>query len=152
MVLDVTCMPGEVHRQNQTIEDPENPLLLISVGAKRVVTAWKQRLAMRSNREEDRFHGSSFSFQWLSTDMPTKDRNHDNRQNTEIEVEGTGNAYTRAGEFNVSSDVNNILKDCLEDKCENDWRYLAVTAFLVKAAESRSGGPKSLSYLKFSIN
>ncbi|CAI9104863.1 OLC1v1003646C1 [Oldenlandia corymbosa var. corymbosa] len=117
-------MPNDVRSEKSSIEELENSLLLISVGAKRVVTAWRQR-----------YHGSSFLFQWLSSDMPTrKNRNQDSkRQIVEIEKEATTVNAT-----NLSANMNKILKKGLEeDKYEeNDWRYLAVSAFLVKVVTS----------------
>lgn len=74
---DSTDMPKGV-----AVEDQENPCLLISVGAKRVLTAWKQKFRVRtkveglSSRPANGNSSStvppSMSFQWLSTDMPTK--------------------------------------------------------------------------------
>ncbi|KAI9182295.1 hypothetical protein LWI28_023964 [Acer negundo] len=78
----------KINRQKADSEDKENPFLLISVGAKRVLTSWLLR-----NRKMDKVNetpdgqnhdrvgngyepsvreSSSLSFQWLSTDMPTK--------------------------------------------------------------------------------
>lgn len=92
---DSTNMPN-----GMTLEDGENPFLLISVGAKRVLTAWKQKFRMKNKMEEalsngpdngirNEFHSSSgvsssMSFQWLSTDMPTKScSTHEKRNNME---------------------------------------------------------------------
>ncbi|KAL3531563.1 hypothetical protein ACH5RR_010885 [Cinchona calisaya] len=159
IILDLSYMPGEVLRLNGTVEGLENPFLLISVGAKRVVTAWKRKFRARNKREatcgglgtrnENGFYGSSSSaissssiFQWLSTDMPTKDRNDERSQNTENEMEDTGNAYiaseiVTSDKLKFSKNGNRDLEASLADKVENDWRYLAVTAFLVRIADSR---------------
>lgn len=150
IVLDLTYMPGEVLNPNGTVEDPENPFLLISVGAKRVTTAWKRKFSARNRRETmfggpgtrdgNGFHGSSSSaisptilFQWLSTDMPTKDINDERRLFTTSKI-------VTSDDLDFSENGKKNLKACLADKCENDWRYLAVTAFLVKVADTRSGG------------
>ncbi|KAK2970234.1 hypothetical protein RJ640_021670, partial [Escallonia rubra] len=117
LAADLTNMPCETFIKDTTLEGWENPFLLISVGAKRVLTAWKQKRNMRTLADglndaiRNDFH-PSMSFQWLSTDMPTKRcSNHETRKN--------------------------MQNACLSDTSENDWRYLAVTAFLVKFADSR---------------
>lgn len=130
--------PNEVYGQNGASED-ENPSILISVGAKRVVTAWKQIVQMNNQKldlpcddvnlkSENNLNGSStttlssFSFQWLSTDMPHKYTNFVNRNK----------------EF-AADDHNTTTSDATSsDHLENDWRYLDVTAFLVKEPGSRS--------------
>ncbi|KAL1816485.1 hypothetical protein DCAR_0520886 [Daucus carota subsp. sativus] len=120
-VADSTTLPS-----GMILEDVDSPLLLISVGAKRVLTAWKQNLRKALPYGEDNKTKSDFSykselstsmpFKWLSTDMPIRSSNsRGNKNNTE----------------NMDS------VDLLGDKYENDWRYLAVTAFLVKSPDSR---------------
>lgn len=145
MVLDANDMPENGYGEKWFVEDPEDCSLLISVGAKRVVTAWKQKRKMRiregtldseCNIKNDlRFHGSlsSASFQWLSTDMPTRERNHGKQQNNQ-KVSGT---VKKGGSF-ASEDERSYSEPCIPDICENDWRYLAVTAFLVQTAGTRS--------------
>nr|GEV10943.1 hypothetical protein [Tanacetum cinerariifolium] len=49
----------DTEKHGTPIDDQENQFLLISVGAKRVLTAWKRKI-------------SSMSFQWLSSDFPTR--------------------------------------------------------------------------------
>lgn len=110
------------------LEDVDSPFLLISVGAKRVLTAWKQNLKNKEslpygedNRTKSDFHYKSelstpMPFQWLSTDMPIR-------------------SSTTRGNKNSTEIMDSA--DPLADKYENDWRYLAVTAFLVKPPDSR---------------
>ncbi|KAL4572190.1 hypothetical protein LXL04_018959 [Taraxacum kok-saghyz] len=94
-VLKVHIVDETDTSQGRASNDEE--LLLISVGAKRVITAWKRK----SNKS------SSMSFQWLSSDLPTRNRGSGNKAPSQV------------------------------DGLENDWRYLAVTAFLVKFSGSR---------------
>ncbi|XP_048337417.2 uncharacterized protein LOC107426171 isoform X1 [Ziziphus jujuba] len=147
--VDVTNLP------NASTEKEDNLVLLISVGAKRVLTSWLLRNRKLDNNGEElsqqhRVSGngissdmsSSMSFQWLSTDMPPK-------------YSGTNKLTKNVGEIicglaqNVSTinstgfgsespeKGNTQLKSFIGDKCEDDWRYLAVTSFLVKCAGSR---------------
>ncbi|KAJ8573664.1 hypothetical protein K7X08_010175 [Anisodus acutangulus] len=85
------------------------------------------------------FHGSlssasflSTSFQWLSTDMPSRERNHGKQQSNQ-KVSGT---VENGGSFS-SEDKRSYSEPRVPDIFENDWRYLAVTAFLVQAAGTR---------------
>eukprot|EP00268_Persea_americana_P040412 TRINITY_DN4014_c1_g1_i13.p1 TRINITY_DN4014_c1_g1~~TRINITY_DN4014_c1_g1_i13.p1 ORF type:complete len:1209 (+),score=238.90 TRINITY_DN4014_c1_g1_i13:677-4303(+) len=114
----------------------DDPSLLISVGAKRILTSWL--LWNKSHKEEADVGGvlskaensyshlseecTAVSFQWLSTHMPPKfastrkgveNMDQNNEQGRNISIIETGEQY------------------------ENDWRYLAVTAFLVKGADQR---------------
>ncbi|XP_060217545.1 uncharacterized protein LOC132644899 isoform X2 [Lycium barbarum] len=149
MVLDANDIPESVNSENWFLEDSEDCSLLISVGAKRVVTAWKQKSKVRiregtldteCNIKNDlHFDGSlssapflSTSFQWLSTDMPTRERNHGKQQNNK-KVSGT---LENGGSFS-SEDKRSYSEPCVPDIFENDWRYLAVTAFFVQVAGTR---------------
>ena len=150
---DVTTMTNGINRQNVASEDREDFCLLISVGAKRVLTCWNQNNRIRKFKEEaitigpDNGTGgsykpssgmsSSISFQWLSTDMPTKYcSTREIQKNIDKEVNATENiVICDASYFPENSKTDS--KSCLGDKFENDWRYLAVTAFLVKVAYSR---------------
>ncbi|CAN4112818.1 unnamed protein product [Withania somnifera] len=131
MVLDANDTPESVNSEKWFLDDPEDCSLLISVGAKRVVTAWKQKCNIKNDLN---FYGSlsSASFQWLSTDMPTRDRNHGKQQNNK-KVSGT---VENGGSF-CSEDKRSYSEPCIPDICENDWRYLAVTAFLVQVSGTR---------------
>ncbi|KAI8522511.1 hypothetical protein RHMOL_Rhmol13G0002700 [Rhododendron molle] len=167
IAADVITMSSGMNRQNDALEDGENPRLLISVGAKRVLTCWKQKNRITKLSYEvadtgpDNGTGSDFklssgkfpssSFQWLSTDMPIKFCSTRERSgNTEKDVGATESALdsdVEAAENGVGSDAIYLSpfpqnqkiesKSCLGDEFENDWRYLAVTAFLVKVAYSR---------------
>lgn len=79
-------------------------------------------------------HISSMSFKWLSSDMPVtcvrakkKAPNNRNlvRPSDEVPSSGSVSASTEM-ELKQHGDMN-----------DNDWRYLAVTSFLVDVAESR---------------
>lgn len=82
---------------------------------------------------------SSISFQWLSTYMPPKSNNKWKIEKLITEMSEKRNLSTSAqiskllptdtGEEKVSS--------MILDQIENDWRYLAVTAFVLKHADSR---------------
>ncbi|XP_052189497.1 uncharacterized protein LOC127799469 isoform X2 [Diospyros lotus] len=152
IATDVTAMPDGINAQTFPFDDRENPSLLISVGAKRVLTCWKQKNGTTKFKEEaavislDSGAGtglkhssgmlSTMSFQWLSSDMPTKSCSTcDTRGNSEKDVGAAENVFgSRA------SHLAPIPDDRMRESqnYENDWRYLAVTAFLVKSAYSRS--------------
>lgn len=152
-------IPSVVDRQNGTLED-RDPFILISVGAKRVVTAWKQIITMSNERvgticskidkkKEKNFTGSSratmssFSFQWLSSDMPFKQANYTKKQSTK-EVLETAEDLSMDSSDAISIELLSSKYQTIEsnlgseDYLENDWRHLDVTAFLVKEAGSRS--------------
>ncbi|CAK9145271.1 unnamed protein product [Ilex paraguariensis] len=154
---DLESMPNGTYRRSMTSEDQENPFLLISVGAKRVITAWKRKFDMTSKKKEDLFAGpdtgtekgvhfseefSLMSFQWISTNMPTRNCSIRGKgQNIEKEVETAENICSKnadaTSESHFSEDREMDSKPCLVDKYEDDWRHLAVTAFLVKVFGSR---------------
>lgn len=155
---DSVGMPTIFHVKKGTTDD-KDPLILISVGAKRVVTAWKQIVAMNNKRvgticnemekkNENNFTDSStampsLSFQWLSTDMPFRHPSYMKRQNTKEVLKTTGDIISTTSDAisieSVSPEYGTMEPNpCPEDHLENDWRYLDVTAFLVKEAGSRS--------------
>ncbi|KAE8723231.1 Chlorophyll a-b binding protein [Hibiscus syriacus] len=112
---DVSTMPDLEKGQNDTSDGKQNPCLLVSVGAKRVLTTW-----------------------WLSTNMPVRSSvmgGSEKIVSAANEVAGLNNdakiRTTTAAKQGTES------KTCLGNKYEDDWRYLAVTAFLVKCASSR---------------
>ncbi|XP_057790304.1 uncharacterized protein LOC131007161 isoform X2 [Salvia miltiorrhiza] len=152
-------IPNEVYRENGTL-DSRDPFILISVGAKRVVTAWKQTITTGKNRvdamcgdmdkkDENNSTGSSaatvssLSFQWLSTDMPLRYNNTSIKgQNTKDVSETPEDDTVTAADAipceSFSPKCRNTGPNLYpEDNLENDWRYLDVTAFLVKEAGSR---------------
>lgn len=151
-------IPNMVCRQNGTSEG-EDPFILISVGAKRVVTAWKQTLTTGENgvnaicsgmdqKNENNLIGSSaatassLSFQWLSTDMPLRHNSYMKRQNKKVSETPEDDILTASDAMpseSLSPNCKNTEPNLYpEDNLENDWRYLEVTAFLVKEAGSRS--------------
>lgn len=140
--------PNVVYKQKTA--DAKNPLILISVGAKRVVTAWKQTVTtgMMDKKNDNTSTGSSaatmssVSFQWLSTDMPLRHNNYMKKQNTKEDSEAPEDVIMTASDAIPCESVspkyrNTELNLYPEDNLENDWRYLDVTAFLVKEAGSR---------------
>ncbi|TQE01350.1 hypothetical protein C1H46_013030 [Malus baccata] len=141
---------ANINGKNAAAENRETPVLLISVGAKRVFTSWLLRSYKVNKKDEtlsDQRHNitgngnkvllqesTSMSFQWLSTDMPVK---YSSNPKFPENVGNDSTAETNAGSRLLSSEKGNIeLKSSLKDKYEDDWRYLAVTAFLVKCAGS----------------
>ena len=139
---DGTIMPDVKDIQESDPDLTENPVLLISAGAKRVLTSWLQKhrklekmegtsACLRQNEEvrnEPSRLASSISFKWLSTDMPTK-RSSSHRNSYNIREDAESNLLQEKEELS--------LKSCPVEKYEDDWRYLAVTGFLVKHFNSR---------------
>lgn len=149
-------IPDGVCENTKTFEDQENVFILISVGAKRVITAWKQTIGMskipidtqcsESNNIVGNNFTSSFtatpslSFQWLSTDMPFKSSTYGKIQNTkEVHATAENLSTMTVGIISGESHSSKYRKTdlYLQDNHENDWRYLGVSAFLVKDARSR---------------
>ncbi|KAL6008797.1 hypothetical protein ACLOJK_022023 [Asimina triloba] len=138
------------------VDGGDTHCLLISVGAKRVLTSWL--LGNNSHKKAAPIQGAvqtagnmrglefqSMSFQWLSTHMPPKfasrsggHKSIDNaiqlsgqgKNASVIETSSTSAAY-------ISENQESRSKSSQDDQSENDWRYMAVTAFLVKSADSR---------------
>ncbi|KAJ1412523.1 WD40/YVTN repeat-like-containing domain superfamily [Sesbania bispinosa] len=152
---DTSDVPDGRSKLNAAAEDKDNPILLISVGAKRVLTSWllkNRRLDNKNNFLTDHQYNSkevddqvlsslssSMTFQWLSTDMPAKySITHKYPENNVEKVvgvaENVSNTKIDAGPRSLFSERG--MMD-VRDKHEDDWRYLAVTAFLVKCAGSR---------------
>ncbi|GAB4841817.1 hypothetical protein Ancab_022553 [Ancistrocladus abbreviatus] len=155
VLTSVIDVPNWTAGLSNAPEISENFFLLISVGAKRVLTSWLLKNGQMNEEgvSDSGLHDepqrrscslgnlSLLSFKWLSTDMPTKF--------------GCSNKKTRESEKSVElikklpcvepdscfvlPDADNGEKDLklCRDLYENDWRYMAVTAFLVKLAESR---------------
>ncbi|KAL5060748.1 hypothetical protein RYX36_032352 [Vicia faba] len=143
-----TTVPDDRSKLNVADVDKDNPTLLISVGAKRVLTSWLLKSTRLENKTDfhtdnqqdskevdDRFLSSlssSMTFQWLSTDMPTKySTTHRYAENNAGKVDVAENGS------NIKIDAEPRMVNLVRDKHEDDWRYLAVTAFLVKCAGSR---------------
>ncbi|XP_042002796.1 uncharacterized protein LOC121752004 isoform X1 [Salvia splendens] len=147
-----------VYRQNGIVNG-RDPFILISVGAKRVVTAWKQTVTTIKNRvdamssemnknnennspDSSAATMSSLSFQWLSTDMPLRHNSNMKRQDSnnvsETPEDGIVTASNAIPCESVSPECRNTDTNLYPvDNFENDWRYLDVTAFIVKEAGSR---------------
>ncbi|KAK8718200.1 hypothetical protein V6N13_045443 [Hibiscus sabdariffa] len=150
---DVSTMPDFEKGQNDTSDGKQNPCLLVSVGAKRVLTTWLLR--NRSLDEEEIYPGqklnrcetghnpsvkqcSSMSFRWLSTNMPVRSSSMGGSEkivSAANEVSSLNNDAKTGTTFTEKGGMES--KTCLGNKYEDDWRYLAVTAFLVKCASSR---------------
>nr|CAD1829707.1 unnamed protein product [Ananas comosus var. bracteatus] len=122
---------------NPLLDSKDNHFILISVGSKQVLTSWILRNISSDFGSEHM--SSSISFQWLSTYMPPKSSNKWKIEKLITEMSEKRNLSTSAqiskafptdtGEEKVSS--------MILDQIENDWRYLAVTAFVLKHADSR---------------
>ncbi|KAL6847615.1 hypothetical protein ACP4OV_022641 [Aristida adscensionis] len=119
------------------LENKENTSLLISVGSKQVLTAWillprvaENRQVNLSGLDEDSKQSSengdvAMSFQWLSTHMPPKlSRNRFKA--------GLAKQHFEEGNSSVVQPNLGVM-----DQMENDWRYLSVTAFLLKHAATK---------------
>lgn len=112
---------GQTH--SHALPRTDGPSLLISVGAKQVLTSWLLKTQFVSKRfgftnvKNDEIKStlpwepSSVNFQWLSTHMPQR----------------TASLHKEHGKSSK----------CTVDKNGNDWRYLAVTGFLVAATDCR---------------
>lgn len=150
---DGTILPDVKDIQESDSDDRENPTLLISAGAKRVLTSWLQ-----THRKPEKIEGtnacsrhngkvnykasgfaSSISFKWLSTDMPTKNStSHGNSINTRKDEATTASSINPDAESKSLQEKEDLrLKSCPVEKSEDDWRYMAVTAFLVRHFSSR---------------
>ncbi|KAG0472116.1 hypothetical protein HPP92_016662 [Vanilla planifolia] len=131
----------------------DEPFLLISVGAKQVLTSWRLQ-----NRRADATvkhvisteSGSascssrqkllSVSFQWLSTHVPTKFVSPQRRVNKSYKTNELGKTSATDSDANdacISESIKKSFSSFSTDIVENDWRYLAVTAFLVKHVDCR---------------
>lgn len=130
------------------------PPLLISVGAKQVLTSWilynqtadlaEQHLNARETENSycsSNYKHSPICFQWLATHTPSKFGSPPTRreklpETTEHRNDSSivSDAKSKASIVeNREQNSNSASLDILE----NDWRYLAVTAFLVKHVDRR---------------
>lgn len=147
---DIENLPKDLN--GILMEDEHNPSLLISVGAKRVLTSWllrrrkpdgieggvtDLRLQEAKNGSLPSSAGSStFSFQWLSTDMPVKCSVPSKKPGSIEKLIGVRDTNVRSNPLLPDSEAL-LSKGSAGDKNEDDWRYLAVTAFLVRHSGSR---------------
>lgn len=147
-----------------SIENRDSPLLLLSVGAKQVLTTWllkrvevnkdhhenelsnKLKAPYISNFDKFSLEGNHMiSFQWLSTYMqprfckpPKKMANGKQKYHTVgiiPEREMPEVVEADSGQDEISGPMVKLITD---DETQDDWRYLAVTAFLVQATDPRS--------------
>lgn len=122
------------HTSNDSSEDQ---LLLISVGSKQVLTSWILQSSIARNKNSDytsdpsKTELSSVSFRWFSTQLPSKFANRQKGLEKLFKTCEEGNHLT--AECNKISTLNSTFVD----QMDNDWRYLAVTAFLLKPVDSR---------------
>ncbi|KAF3504368.1 hypothetical protein F2Q69_00039460 [Brassica cretica] len=127
----------DIGGEDSVMDDSESPCLLISVGAKRVLTSWllrngrqnKKGESLVSDNGDDRASSdvSSVTFQWLATDMPTKSKKIEKSPKLDVVEEDTS--------VNVTESRSNSYQG--RENYEDDWRYMATTAFLVKCVGSR---------------
>lgn len=108
--------------------------LLISVGSKQVLTTWVLQNSIegqssKNTSDHPKNHSSSVSFQWLATHMPQKFANCRKSVGKSMAMSDEGSSST------IQSDQLSALSST--NQMDNDWRYLAVTAFLLKHADSR---------------
>lgn len=138
------CVENVLKNVKASTEAGDDAVLLISVGAKRVLTSWLLRnqnpheelLDDQQRKQIDNGHvgSSSISFQWLSTDMPVRNSVPPKKsKKRDSYIKGMKNASNE--DMDVKAKL--LSEGNLRDKYEDDWRYLAVTAFLVKCAGSR---------------
>ncbi|XP_008447447.2 uncharacterized protein LOC103489892 isoform X1 [Cucumis melo] len=146
-----TITPDAKDTQESDLDDREDPVLLISAGAKRVLTSWLQKhrklekianACLHHNAKvscEPSGFATSISFKWLSTDMPTKNSTcHRNSFNTMKDEATTGSSINPDAESKLLQEKEeSSLKSCSVEKYEDDWRYMAVTGFLIKHFNSR---------------
>ncbi|XP_057251305.1 uncharacterized protein LOC104894802 isoform X2 [Beta vulgaris subsp. vulgaris] len=139
--------PNGTTRTNNFMENIEHPCLLISVGAKRVLTSWLLRKGKKNEGDtsadglEHSYgshsssvgHISSMSFKWLSSDMPVK------CVRVEKKTQSSGHLIRPSDEVRIENSSASMEMELKQhgDVQDNDWRYLAVTSFLVNAATSR---------------
>lgn len=116
-------------------ENKDTTFLLISVGSKQVLTTWilqpriaengqlcSSSLAIDTKQSSKNLENgdSAISFQWLTSHMPPKLRRN-----------GLKSGQIKQSVENENSSAVQPNLDVM-DNMENDWRYLSVTAFLLK--------------------
>ncbi|WOL19113.1 WD repeat-containing protein 6 isoform X2 [Canna indica] len=125
---------------NSSADGNEDQLLLISVGSKQVLTSWvlKNTIAENGSSKLTSKFQSSVSFQWLSTHMPQKFANRQKKTEKLMEMpEECPTIHSNQISTVSPTECRKGNHDCtFGDQIDNDWRYLAVTAFLVKHLDS----------------
>ncbi|XP_078443680.1 transducin family protein / WD-40 repeat family protein [Wolffia australiana] len=117
------AMGNDANVDNLSLDLEKNWGMLISVGAKQVLTSWLLRDDETCNMDETCLELSaakghqSVSFRWLSTHIPPKTR---------------GCKVDSCTALSKSKFYGSLSEDA------NDWRYLAVTAFVVEDVATRS--------------
>ncbi|XP_020590632.1 uncharacterized protein LOC110031650 isoform X2 [Phalaenopsis equestris] len=126
------------------------PTLLISVGAKQVLTSWILCYQTADHTDEhldvrelentycsSNCKHSSICFQWLATHSPSKYASPRRRLGKLPDATEHRNASDAKPVASIVENREQNSNYASMDMHENDWRYLAVTAFLVKHVDSR---------------
>uniref|UniRef100_A0A453JDI2 Uncharacterized protein n=1 Tax=Aegilops tauschii subsp. strangulata TaxID=200361 RepID=A0A453JDI2_AEGTS len=135
-LADKSCN-SSVSSADILVENKDTTYILISVGSKQVLTAWilepriaeKKQVCLsgldldtKQSSECSHNSDSAVTFQWLSTHMPPK------LATNRLKGDLVKRKFEEGGEGNSSAQPNLAIMD----QMENDWRYLSVTAFLLK--------------------
>jgi WD repeat-containing protein 6 len=135
-LADKSCN-SSVSSADILVENKDTTYILISVGSKQVLTAWilepriaeKKQVCLsgldldtKQSSECSDNSDSAVTFQWLSTHMPPK------LGTNRLKGDLVKRKFEEGGEGNSSAQPNLAIMD----QMENDWRYLSVTAFLLK--------------------
>ncbi|XP_042410998.1 WD repeat-containing protein 6-like isoform X1 [Zingiber officinale] len=126
----------DTHRTSN--DSSEDQLLLISVGSKQVLTSWILQSSRAQNKNSDytsdpsKTELSSISFRWFSTQLPSKFASRQKGLEKLFKTSEESNHLT------TECDQISTLNSTFVDQMDNDWRYLAVTAFLLKPVDSRT--------------
>ncbi|CAA6653936.1 unnamed protein product [Spirodela intermedia] len=145
------CLHDVAPVDDSSSDYEDNWCMLISVGAKQVLTSWLLRDVKTGNVEEPCIealaatedHRSSISFQWLSTHIPPRpsrtSKNRDSRLRTHKGTDTlTSQSAPPLSKPYFSENLIEQTRSAVVAEDDNDWRYLAVTAFVVEDAEIRS--------------
>lgn len=115
----------------------EDQLLLISVGSKQVLTSWILQSSIARNKNSDYTSNPSktelpaVTFRWFSTQLPSK------FASCQKGLEKLFKTCEDGHQLTAECDQISTLNSTFVDQMDNDWRYLAVTAFLLKPVDSR---------------
>uniref|UniRef100_A0A1D1ZB85 WD repeat-containing protein 6 n=1 Tax=Anthurium amnicola TaxID=1678845 RepID=A0A1D1ZB85_9ARAE len=149
-------MPDGISACNSLLDKENYQFLLISVGAKQVLTSWLLRERTKGNEDESCIVGSprgttpdpsieessSISFQWLSTHLPPKlPRTCRTLESRSMTQKGKNTLKLQSAHTltsHLTETLSEQTKSMVIGENDNDWRYLAVTAFLVEGADFKS--------------
>ncbi|KAH9318915.1 hypothetical protein KI387_020684, partial [Taxus chinensis] len=147
------------------MENKDSPLLLLSVGAKQVLTSWLLKWVNESedcdvNELSTKFNPANtlnfekypseihyaISFRWLSTYMQPRFHKPLKKLGCEKKYCHTNGSIPRMGmpevvtkdESGQDEVCGEKLKPVIDEETQDDWRYLAVTSFMVQATDPRS--------------